>query len=105
MAKMQGYNPGLSNEMLTLWLKARDGLSCEEARELIERLHREEIERAEDAEAAEAEREKDAQTADEQIAEAIEEGRRDMARDVQRALDDAPNDAAACDFIQKLVAA
>ena len=38
MAKMQGYNPGLSNEMLTLWLKARDGLSCEEARDLIERL-------------------------------------------------------------------
>ena len=105
MAKMQGYNPGLSNEMLTLWLKARDGLSCEEARDLIERLHREEIERAEGAEAAEAEREKDAQAADDERDAAYEAGQRDMARDVQRALDDGPNDEAACDAIQKLVAA
>ena len=45
MAKHQsGYNPGLSNELLTLWLKARDGLSCEEARDLIERLARTEQE-------------------------------------------------------------
>jgi len=44
MAKMQGYNPGLSNEMLTLWLKARGGLSCEEARELIDQVSELELE-------------------------------------------------------------
>lgn len=32
----------LSNENLSLWLKARDGLPCEEARALIERLQEEE---------------------------------------------------------------
>lgn len=31
--------PTLSNENLSLWLKARDGLPCEEARALIEQVH------------------------------------------------------------------
>jgi len=28
----------LDNDLLTLWLKARDGLPCDEARDLVERL-------------------------------------------------------------------
>ena len=36
--------PELSNDNLSLWLKARDGLPCEEARALIERIGESEAE-------------------------------------------------------------
>jgi flagellar biosynthesis/type III secretory pathway protein FliH len=45
--------PDLSNDMLTLWLRARDGLPADEARALIERLAAMEREQADsDKEAA-----------------------------------------------------
>ena len=101
MAFYKVRNTGLSNEMLTLWLEAKDGLSCEEARELIERLHREEVEHAYDIAEQEEEHVRAMEDAEER---GYDNGRRELARDVQRALDDASNDEAACYAIQKLVA-
>ena len=90
---------GLSNELLTLWLKARDGLSCEEARDLIERLARTE----QDAEA-------DARDADENLnAACIEEraegridGWCDLRDKIQEALYDAEGETADHDTLQAI---
>lgn len=99
MAYYKVRNTGLDNETLSLWLKARDGLSCEDARDLIQQLVD-----------ARAEAEEDARRADENMSAARqeehdagrEEGWYDLRGRIQRAMDDAEGETADHDALQAI---
>jgi hypothetical protein len=84
----------MSNELLSLWLKAGSGLSCEEARELIQRLSDAEIDHATDLEAqttkAADELAEAQESRAEEVAAAKEEGAEEVKSAIRRILEDAP---------------
>lgn len=68
-------HPAMSNELLNLWLRAGDGLPCDEARQLVEKLHLAEIEQGQAAEEASAEHQKELDSA-------VEEARTDAREEI-----------------------
>jgi len=82
----------LSNDNLTLWLKAKDGLPCEDARALIERVgeaesERDTAEREMDAMHSQAELEKAQSCAYDEGEEAARGEYRAALRDLERELE------------------